>query len=129
MKTCVLTITTATDGQENTITRKGEMQLGLSGICLQYREEHTKVSIQIQGERAQIDRQGDYSLHLDLERGKQQKGAIGIAGSIGEVNTYAYKIAYLQKEDCILLLLHYDLDFSGEIQKMKLRILARAEER
>ncbi len=129
MKTCVLTITTATDGQKNTIIRKGEMQFALSGVYLRYREENTTVLLQIQGERAQIDRQGDYSLHLELERGKNQKGSIGIAGAEGEVGTYAHKITYAQREDSVLLLLHYDLDFGGEIQKMQLRILARAEEK
>ena len=127
MKTCVLTITTTTDGQENTIIRKGEMQLALSGIYLRYKEESATVSLQIQGETAQMDRQGDYSLHLALERGVVQKGSIGIAGAEGEVLTYAHKISYAQRTDSVLLLLHYDLDFGGEKQKMQLRILARKE--
>ena len=128
MQACKLTITTTADGVENSITREGEMELALSSASIRYREENACVLIQLEGETADIERVGDYTLKLRLKRGEWTKGELGIGGSSGEVDTYAHRVGYSFSDNSILLLLHYDLMISGEKQEMKLRILSRFKE-
>ena len=125
MKTCRLTITTKTDDQENTFTFEGEMELTPSAVKLCYREENAAVAIQLNGETAKIEREGDYSLRLLLVRGEIQPGEIGIGGSGGEIFTYTHRVAYSITKDSLLLSLRYDLIISGESQKMSLRLISR----
>ena len=125
MKKCRLTITTIADGQENTITRDGEMDLLNQKIQLFYREENAAVYLQLQGETAKVERQGDYSLRLHLIRGEKAKGEIGIGGSSGEIETFAHAVQYFVSETSLLLSLKYDLIISGETQSMHLRLLGR----
>ncbi len=125
MKKCKVTITTTADGQENTITREGEMSLSAGAAVLRYREENALVCLSLQGACAEISRQGDYSLFLDLRQGETREGRIGIGGSEGEISTFAHKVAYSMGKDSLLVLLEYDLLFGGEAQKMKLRVLSR----
>lgn len=128
MKTCRLTITTIADGVENSIVREGKMELALSGAELVYREENALVAVKLHDSMAEIIREGDYTLRLFLEEGKQTLGAIGIGGAEGEIQTFARRIAYSVSKDSLLLSLHYDLMISGETQEMKLRLLSRFEE-
>ncbi len=128
MKTCRLTITTIADGEENSIVREGKMCLALSEAELFYREEGALVSVKLHDSMAEIIREGDYTLRLFLEEGKQTRGAIGIGGAEGEIQTFARRIAYSVSKDSLLLSLHYDLMISGETQEMKLRLLSRFEE-
>ena len=125
MQECRLTITTKTDEQENTVIHDGEMELSPSLITLRYQEENAMVFLQLQGEKATIERRGDYSLRLTLIRGEMQPGEIGIGSSSGEILTYTHKVAYSITKDSLLLSLHYDLIMSGEPQKMKLRLISR----
>ena len=125
MQACRMTITTSADGVENTIVREGKMELSLSEVILCYREENAFIRMRLQGENAEIERQGDYSLYLTLKRGEICKGEIGIGGNGGEIETYAHKINYSISKDSVLLSLHYDLIISGEKQKMKLRLISR----
>ena len=125
MKKCRLTITTIADGQENTITRDGEMDLLSQNIRLFYREANAAVYLQLQGETARVERQGDYSLRLYLVRGEKTKGEIGIGGSSGEIETFAHTVQYSVSETSLLLSLKYDLIISGETQNMQLRLLGR----
>ncbi len=128
MQACKMTITTSADGVENTITREGEMELSAYGAILRYREENAFVWMKLQGESAEIERQGDYSLRLKLKRGEICEGEIGIGGSGGAIETYARKVNYSVSKDSILLSLHYDLIISGERQEMKLRLISRLRE-
>ena len=125
MKSCNLTITTTMDGVENSIKREGEMEISLSNVRLRYREENALVFIKLQGENAEIERQGDYTLRLNLNRGKFSKGEIGIGGSGGEIETFTHRVSYSVSKDSLLLSLHYDPIISGEKQEMKLRLLSR----
>ena len=127
MKSCKITITTSVDGMENTITRKGEMELFLTEIRLRYEEENALVSMNIQGERAQTLRKGDYELFLDLKSGETTKGRIGIGGSHGEVDVFTHKISYSVSKDSLLLSMRYYLIIGGEKQEMNLRLLSRFE--
>lgn len=125
MKACRLAITTTAEGVENSIDREGEMELSLSKVLLRYREENAFVFIKLEGETAEIERQGDYTLRLCLKRGKLAKGKIGLGGDDGEIETFAHRVLYFVSKDSILLSLHYDLIISGEKQEMKLRLTSR----
>ena len=125
MRKCSLTITTIADGTENTIIREGEMDLSLDKVQLFYREENAAVYLQVQGETAKVERQGDYSLRLHLVRGQRTKGELGIGGSSGEIETLARAVQYSVRENSLLISLKYDLIISGERQSMQLRLLGR----
>ena len=125
MKACRVTITTVADGRENSIVREGEMELSASKAILIYREENAAVRIQLEGETAQVERMGDYTLRLSLVRGKITDGEIGIGGSSGEIQTFSHRIQYSATENSLLVSLRYDLIISGETQKMQLRLTSR----
>ena len=101
------------------------MELSLGKVVLRYREENAWVLLTIENGQAIIDRQGDYTLYLVLKEGESTKGLLGIGGNQGELETITHKVAYSLRKDSLLLSLQYDLHISGEIQKMKLRLLAR----
>ena len=124
-----VTITTSADGRENTIVRDGEMELSLQSAFLSYREENAIVMIKFQGDYAEIERQGDYTLRLNLKRNEITKGSIGLGGSEGEIQVITRKLSYSVTKDALLASLHYDLLFGAEIQSMKLRLLSRFQER
>ena len=127
MQPCHVSITTCVDETENTITRKGMMQLSVLSAQLYYREENAEVTILLKKDGAFIERRGDYNLKLTLKKGKVCDGAIGIGGNEGAVQTFTHKIAYSTGKDSLLLSLHYDLIIGNEIQKMKLRLLAKQD--
>ena len=125
MKKCKVTITTVVEGQENSITRDGEMDLSAEKTQLFYREENAAVHISLHGETAEVERQGDYTLRLHLVRGEITQGELGIGGSSGEIQTLTRAVQYSIREKSLLISLKYDLIISGEKQNMQLRILAR----
>ena len=125
MKQCKLTITSAVDGEENSVLRVGEMQLSPLSAQITYREEEAIVHLRLQNNRAWIEREGDYKLFLPLEQDKLCKGSIGILGTEGNVEVFTHKIAYSIGKDSLLLSLQYQLIFGEEKQEMKLRILSR----
>lgn len=125
MKKCKVTITTVVEGQENSITRDGEMDLSAEKTQLFYREENAAVHISLYGETAEVERQGDYTLRLHLVRGEITQGELGIGGSSGEIQTLTRAVQYSIREKSLLISLKYDLIISGEKQNMQLRILAR----
>ena len=128
MQTCRVTITTSVDGVEKTINRDGECMLSALSCELRYREENAAIRIVVKGETAEIERVGDYSLRLNLERGRQTVGYLGLGGSEGEIGVFTHSVAYSMGKNSLLLSLHYDLLLGGEIQKMKLRLLARIKD-
>lgn len=125
MKACKVTIITNTDGQENTVVRDGCMELSLSQVFITYQEENAVVTLRLQGENAEIERKGDYSLHLNLKRGVLQDGQIGLGDSCGGVQTLAHRIQYSVTKNSVLASLRYDLLFGEEKQAMQLRIISR----
>ena len=128
MQACRVTITTSVDGVEKTINREGECLLSALSCELRYHEENAAVRILLKGETAEIERVGDYSLRLHLERGRQTVGMLGIGGSEGEIGVFAHSVAYSLGKDSLLLSMHYDLFLGGELQKMKLRLIARIKD-
>lgn len=127
MQKCKFTIWTTVDGQTSVLEREGEMSLAREEVRLCYREENAFVTLSVQGEYAQISREGDYSMRLELKRGETLDGTLGIGGGQGKIQAYAHKINYSITKDSLLLLLEYDLLFGEEKQKMKLRMLSRYE--
>ena len=125
MKACKVTIMTNADGQENTVVRDGSMELSFSCVSIVYQEENAIVSLHLQGENAEIERKGDYSLHLKLKKGNLQDGQIGLGDSCGAIQAFAHHIQYSVTEDCVLAALRYDLLFGEEKQQMQLRLLSR----
>ena len=125
MKACKVTMTTKTDGQENTIVRDGEIEATASCVTIVYQEENALVSLRLQKERAEIERKGDYSLRLRLEKGTLQKGELGLGGSCGEMQVFTHGIQYSITETSVLASLRYDLLFGEEKQEISLRLVSR----
>ena len=125
MRKCRVTITTTIDGQENTIVREGEMELSTASAVLIYREENAATRICLSGEQAEIERIGDYTMHLFLTRGELTDGEIGLGGSSGGIQSFTHRIQYSTTEKTLMLSLQYDLIISGETQKMQIRLMAR----
>ena len=125
VKNCTLQITSTVDGQENVFSTKGKIDLSVENPKICYWEENSVVRLTFQGETARVEREGDYSLKINLERDVMQKGSLGIGGQEGEICAYAHKVTYTISENSLLALLHYDLWIGGEPQQMQLRVLAR----
>lgn len=125
MQKCKVSITTTVDGQENSITREGKLFLAVGSALLEYNDQTAVVHLKVDGERAEIERCGDYSMRLVLEKGKLSDGSLGIGDSQGEIRTFAHKINYSIAKNSLLLLLHYDLLIGKEVQKMKIRLTAK----
>ena len=125
MQQCNLTITTETDGKESTIRYEGEMQLASTSAELCYCEENASIRMRLNDEEALIVREGEYTLFLPLKTGEKSIGQLGISGSEGNIEIFTRKILYSINKDSAMLMLHYDLIFGSEKQRMKLRIRAR----
>lgn len=125
MKECRLTITTQANGEENSIFRKGKMQILPLSAQIEYEDENAKVCLKLENNDVYIERQGDYTLSIPLREKMKTDGKIGIGGSNGNVGVYAHKVSYSISKDSVLLVLHYDLLFGEEKQEIKLRLLAR----
>ena len=125
MNKCRVTITTSVDGQENTIARDGEMAISVNEAMLVYREENASTRIRLQGETAEIERIGDYTMRLGLKRGELTDGEIGLGGSSGQIQSFTHRVQYSATEYSLLLLMRYDLIISGEVQKMQIRLNAK----
>ena len=125
MQHCKLTIITSVDGQETEFSCEGRMLLSAYTAKLVYAEENAKISLIFEKETVQVSRQGDYTLRLNLQQGERTNGVIGIGGNEGDIETYTHAISYSIGKDSLLASLRYDLLLGGEIQKMKLRIIAR----
>lgn len=129
MRTCDISITTVADGNKTSFSAKGEMDLSAYKAQLAYREAQSFVQVSLDGESAMIVREGDYTLRIPLKRGEMTCGTLGIGGNEGEIKVFAYKVEYSIREDALLAILHYDLLFGENKQKMKLRIVARADKK
>lgn len=128
MKSCNVKITTSVDGRETDFVGQGEMQLYARSADLRYQDGQAFVRLTVCDETATVERQGDYSLGLRLERGKFCDGTLGIGGAEGNVQVYTHRVVYSIGDNSLLLFLHYDLLIGTESQKMKVRLYARSGE-
>ena len=124
MKKCRMQISTITDGNRQEISREGEFLLLPRSAVLCYKEDATQVTIRLDGEKALVERIGDYYLSLRLENGKTTEGILGIGGGEGKILSQTHEIEYRISERMLVLSLVYDLIFGEERQKMHLRLLA-----
>lgn len=125
MKRCRLTITTTVDGRATEFSCEGQLSLSVRSATLQYLQDGANVLLVLDGERAKIERIGDYSLHLFLESGEKTDGALILGGNEGGIQVFTHQVSYSITKNSLLLSLHYDLLFETDKQEMKLRILAR----
>ncbi len=126
MQVCNFIITSSIDGEENTVTRKGTIDIcNDTDVLLRYDEENAKVCITLQKGLAVVDREGDYSLHLLLEQGKTTDGRIGLNASAGNVPVQTHRVKYSWERNVFKLSLGYALLFGEEKQKMQLNIRAQ----
>lgn len=125
MKRCRLTITTTVDGRATEFSCEGQLSLSVRSAALQYQQDGANVSLVLNGERAKIERNGDYSLRLFLESGEKTGGALILGGNEGGIQVFTHHVSYSITKNSLLLSLHYDLLFETDKQEMKLRILAR----
>ena len=128
MKKCDLTITTTIDGTESIFTTEGKMEISSAFPKLCYCEDGAFVRIVFYAEGAKIERTGDYSLKLVLERGKVCAGVLGFGGNEGGISTLAHKVGYSIGKESLMALLQYDLLTSGEPQETSVRISAKLKE-
>lgn len=129
MQGCKFTITTAVDGEENTVVKKGNIDFLENSVVLQYAEESANVCITLQKGEATVVRQGDYSLSLALKQGKQTEGNIGLDGADGRIAIQTHNVKYAKERNVFKLSLRYDLIFSQEEkQKMQLKLRASLKE-
>lgn len=129
MQACDISIITTVDGEKSSFSCKGNMELSVCGAQLFYSEPNASVKVVLDKETAKVIRQGDYSLALPLQRGAMTVGTLGIGGNEGEIQVYAYKIEYSIRENAVMAILHYDLLMGEGRQEMKLRIVARANDK
>lgn len=125
MKRCRVTIMSAVDGEEREFSCEGTLDLSSRTVQLRYAEEKAAVSLILDGETAQVERHGDYSLRLFLKRGEARDGTLVLGGNEGQIRAFTHRVAYSIGQDSLLASLHYDLLFGADRQEMKLRILAR----
>ena len=125
MKPCYVTITTTVDGVKTEVSREGELRLNASETLLVYKEEQAVVRFVLHGESAEIERQGDYSMRLQLKCGETCVGALGLGGAEGEIRTFTHAVKYSVREKSLLASLRYDLLINDEPQEMHVCLLAR----
>lgn len=125
MYACTLTIFSSVDGKDSTFRTEGRYRLYPDRTEIRYAEENSNVLLCITSEGATIERTGEYTLFLPLLEGKRTSGKIGIGGSCGSVDISTKKSELSLKEDGIAFSAAYALHFDGEMQRMKLRVLAR----
>lgn len=129
MQACDISINTTVDGEKSSFSCKGNMELSVCGAQIAYSEPNASVKVALDKETATVIRQGDYTLSLLLKRGEMTIGTLGIGGNEGELQVYAYKIEYSIRENAVMAILHYDLLMGEGRQEMKLRIVARANDK
>ena len=125
MQACQVMLSTKADGAGNEILREGKIEIFPRATNLVYHEDNAVVKISLHGERAEVVREGDYTLSLVLKSGETTKGKIGINGNEGEILTKTYAVEYKIAENYVVAHLKYDLLISGEKQEMELRLLAK----
>ncbi len=125
MAACNVFITTIVDGAETKFRYEGELSIRVQSFEIRYFEPQARVCLFVGNDRAEMKREGDYSLKLFFERDAMLNGTLGIAGSEGSVQTHTHYFAYSVKEKSALLSLKYDLIIGTEKQRMEIRILAR----
>ncbi len=127
MRACQVTITTVADGKKTRLVREGAIDLTATPIRLSYTEENAEVLLAFTAEETVIERRGDYTLHLRLQKGREREGSIGIGGADGVVRTHTSRLSYAVTDEKFTLVVHYGLWIGEEVQNMRVRIEAQVK--
>ncbi len=127
MQKCRLSIQTSVDGQISRCVRLGEMEDTETGLVLRYTEQNAGVELRLEGKKAHIRRQGDYSLDLLLVEGENTEGKLGLGGAEGGMQTHTGQVSFSVNENALEIELSYGLIFGDEVQKMHLLIKGKRE--
>ena len=127
-QSCTLNIYTTVDGVEQSFQAQGKIVVSKANALLEYQDTNAIIEMQFSSKQIEVKRKGDYFLHLILKEGAVCDGQLGVMGRIGVVKTHTKKISYSFEKTNLLALLEYDLILGGEVQKMKIRLLAKMVE-
>lgn len=125
MQACKITIATTADGKKTETVRDGKMALTMQSARLTYAEENAKVALIFENGSVVIERNGDYTMRLRMQKDEICDGTLGIGGAEGAIQTKTTRLAYVLTEKSFMLSLHYDLLIGEETQKMRIRLFAR----
>lgn len=128
MDSCTLTISTTTDGVENSFRYDAEMDLSPFAALLRYKDGNAVVTLSFSRSSATLKREGDYSLFLSLENGKKTLGSLGLGETEGSLPVKTHSIAFTTTKKSLLASLKYALYFGAETQETSIRLTARAKE-
>ena len=113
MRNCDLTLTTTVEENRTQVKQSGKLRSSEAETTLVYNEAQATVFIKFLKDTVIIERQGDYSLYIPLEKGKIKTGTLGIGGSEGEILVETHAIGYSLSKTALLASLSYTLHFSG----------------
>ena len=103
-----LDIVTTVDGQASQKTWEAECELGADFARIEYRDEQALVKVFLRGNKAEIERIGDYGLKMSFQEGKVTPVVLEIAGNVGEITAQTYRLGYLLSEKaCLKFTTHY----------------------
>lgn len=125
-----LTIATQIDGgAEKVSSFDAELEIQPLNARIQYVDNGSLVSVQLQKDEVTIERTGEYTFLLRLKEGERLPASLGVLGNVGDLTAYTERLNYsikTEKSESILLIIKYDLLFaSGEKQEMKIRLFAK----
>ncbi len=125
MRVCTVTIATQADERKSNVVRNGRIEITSTKVTLAYTEETAETLLVFDKNNVAIERKGDYTMRLSMQKGETRNGVIGIGGNEGEVQTKTSRLAYTLSDTSFMLSLHYDLIIGGETQKMRIRLFAK----
>ena len=125
MKTCYLTIKSIVDGAENSFFADGKLERVDEKIKLSYCDDSALIRLTFYDGKARVDREGDYTLCLELAQGETTRGEIGINGNVGDLEICTHAIEFAHFGDGLTARLRYDILLGDDEQKMELHVQAK----
>ncbi len=125
MRVCTVTIATQADERKSNVVRNGRIEITSTKVTITYTEETAETLLVFDKNNVSIERKGDYTMRLSMQKGETRNGVIGIGDNEGEVQTKTSRLAYTISDTSFMLSLHYDLIIGGETQKMRIRLFAK----
>lgn len=128
IKKCDLTLKSIVDGAENSFFAEGRLEDFGEKIKVCYREDPAVIHVTFHDGKVWVDRDGDYSLRLELSQGEVTKGEIGINGNFGELEIRTHLIENAYFGDGLNARLKYDILLGEGVQEMELLIQAKVKD-
>ena len=114
------------DGKKTRVIRNGNLHITDTQSSVSYNEENAMVSVTVQDKQVTLERKGDYSLFLPLQKGKTLDGTLGLGDNAGAIQVHTQRIGYSILDKKLMLNLKYTL-IIGEPQEMQVKIEALGE--